>query len=166
MICGAGGGSAMAGVGLVAAGVALASGGGRSLIDTVCSAARKGSFALAGVVSGGSSSAATNQKNGASSGSKNKVKSATVSTPASPPDPNGNGGKHSYNEIRKNSRANKIAQEFGYENAETFKDSVVGRRNGGRFNMAIDTVSKEVVLIKIQGGIVVPTGYFLEILIY
>ena len=37
----------MAGVGLVAAGVALTSGGGRSLVDTVCSGVKKCATALA-----------------------------------------------------------------------------------------------------------------------
>ena len=94
------------------------------------------------------------------------VKSIAGSTPASPPDPNGNGEKHSYQKIGKNSFANKIAQKFGYENAEEFKDSIVGQGNGGRFNIGYDKVSKEVVLIRIQGNDVIPTGYFLEFPIY
>ena len=100
------------------------------------------------------------------SNSNEKLKSIAGSTPASPPDPNGNGEKHSYQEIRKNSQANKIAQECGYENAESFKDSIVGKGNGGKFNIAYDKVSSEIVLIKIQGKIVVPTEYLLQIPIY
>ena len=97
---------------------------------------------------------------------QSEAKSIAGSTPASPPDPNGNGEKHSYQKIGKNSFANKIAQKFGYENAEEFKDSIVGQGNGGRFNIGYDKVSKEVVLIRIQGNDVIPTGYFLEFPIY
>ena len=108
----------------------------------------------------------TNTSPHSKSTSSASVKSIAGSTPASPPDPNGNGEKHSYQKIGKNSFANKIAQKFGYENAEEFKDSIVGQGNGGRFNIGYDKVSKEVVLIRIQGNDVIPTGYFLEFPIY
>ena len=96
-------------------------------------------------------------------GTATGIKSVVGSTPATPPDPNSNGNKHSYKQISNNNRANNIAQEFGYKDAEDFKDSIVGRGNGGRFNMAIDTSSQEVELIRIKGGTIVPTGYFLKV---
>ena len=97
--CNVGGGS-MIGAGLAAGGAAVAiagaASGGGSLANGLADAATKLATTIADAVFGGSSSAATNQKKDASSGSKNKVKSATVSTPASPPNPNGNGENDEY----------------------------------------------------------------------
>ena len=73
-------GAGMAAVGAVA--IAGAAGGGRSIIDYACNAAKEGFTALANAAFGGSSSSKAN----------NKAQSAAVSTPASPPDPNGNDG--------------------------------------------------------------------------
>ena len=95
-----------------------------------------------------------------------ETKSIAGSTPATPPDPSGNGEKHSYQEIGKNKVANKIAQKYGYENAEEFKASFVGQGDAGKFNIGYDKVSNEIVLIKIQGKAVVPTGYIINFPIF
>ena len=87
--CNVGGGSMM-GAGMTAVGavaIAGAAGGGRSIIDYACNAAKEGFTALANAAFGGSSSSKAN----------NKAQSAAVSTPASPPDPNGNKGKKNRN---------------------------------------------------------------------
>ena len=88
----------MAGVGLVAAGVALASGGGRSLVDTVCSGVKKCATALAYAATKLATTAADAVYGGSSSSkANNKVKSVGGSTPASPPNPNRNNKNNNNN---------------------------------------------------------------------
>ena len=84
-----------------------------------------------------------------------ETKSVAGSTPATPPN---NGNERDYRKIRSNARANEIAEKCGFENAEALKKWYVGRSNISKFNMYIDNVTNEVILIAIQGGTVVPTG--------
>ncbi len=63
--------------------------------------------------------------------------------------------------IKSNSRANEISQEFGFENAEEFKESIVGKGSVEKFNMKYNPDTNEIILEAIKGGLQVPTGYYI-----
>ena len=70
-----------------------------------------------------------------------QVEDAGVSAPATPPNGNkrnnkNNGGKD-FNKIKNNREANKLAQKFGYKNAESFKREFVFN-DGVHFNIALN----------------------------
>lgn len=86
---------------------------------------------------------------------------------ASPtPDPNGNDNDRSSDtksikKIKSNKEANKIAKQFGYDNAEQLKQDYVNR-SGSHFNMFYNTKTGEVILQSIGNSkLNIPTGLFL-----
>jgi RHS repeat-associated protein len=88
--------------------------------------------------------------------------STAVPYPA-PPNPNGNkkgnsDTKQQLNKLKKNSDANKIAEEYGYKKAEDFKQEYVGKQNVSKFNIKYNPKTGEIVLEAIQGGKQVSTG--------
>ena len=63
----------------------------------------------------------------------------------------------------KQSKANDVAKEFGYDDAEALKKDFVGKE-GGKFNIMIDTNSRELILQKISDpNIQIHTGFFWRI---
>jgi len=72
----------------------------------------------------------------------------------------GNNSNH-LKKVKSNTRANEIAQEFDYEGAEDLKETFVGKGNVSKFNMMIDSETKEVILESISdSSIHVPTGLY------
>lgn len=58
-----------------------------------------------------------------------------------------------------NSRANKIAEKLGFEDAHDFKEAFVGKKNISKFDMKFDSKSGEIWLVPKKGGDPVPTGF-------
>ena len=72
---------------------------------------------------------------------------------------NNNGGKD-FNKIKNNREANKLAQKFGYKNAESFKREFVFN-DGVHFNIALNKSTGEIILVSIYNSkIVINTGFF------
>jgi len=62
-----------------------------------------------------------------------------------------------------NNAANKLAKDFGYINAEAFKESFVGKKAISKFNIKYDSKTGEIVLESVQkGGAQIPTGLYKE----
>jgi len=59
-------------------------------------------------------------------------------------------------------QADSVARQQGSESAEAFKADVVGEKQAGNFNMAVDKTTGEIVLTPVQkgGGPNIPTGNF------
>ena len=63
--------------------------------------------------------------------------------------------------VRKNKRANEIAEQFGYDDAEDLKEAYVFKEHISEFNMMIDSETGEIILESISdSSIHVPTGLF------
>lgn len=64
--------------------------------------------------------------------------------------------------VGSNSRANEIAEKFGFDSAEDFKESFVGKEAVKKFNIKYNPKTKEIILEAIKGGTQVHTGYYMD----
>jgi hypothetical protein len=64
------------------------------------------------------------------------------------------------NKITSGKRANKVAQDVGYDGAEDLKKEFVGKKDGSRWDMFIDRATREIWLGTKDQGTWVPTGLF------
>jgi hypothetical protein len=70
--------------------------------------------------------------------------------------------KQQLKKISNNKQANEIAKKYGYDNAEEFKESIVGKGNVKRFNIKYNPKTQEIFLESISGGKQIPTGYYTD----
>jgi len=82
-------------------------------------------------------------------------------SPYDPDDPNNKkGSKNSLDTYDSNKKADEVARNNGYENAEKLKADFVDK-SGSQYNIARNTSTREIVLVKISDSSVqIPTGLF------
>ena len=88
---------------------------------------------------------------------------APGSTGGGPTQPGASQNQPNAGDLQKLSKnkANKAAQQHGFENAEAFKRNEV-RKRAGNYNMSVDKSTGEIILTPVNkgGGPNVPTGMF------